>query len=120
MNRLTITAAILALVAIPGVKAGEPGASATGARDQAFDVLYLSDARPVVLRLRITSDGQPLSAAWGQFADALFAVFDKDKSGTLDANELGRLQPTLALLAVRSLPTAATVCCQSLAFFLVA
>lgn len=101
---LTLAAAFAALLAIPGVDAADRVAPAPRASGEAFDVLYLSDARPVALRLRITSDGQPLPAAWGQFADALFTVLDKDKSGKLDEKELGRLQPTLGLLAVRSLP----------------
>lgn len=101
---LTIAAAFAALIALPGVRAGEREAPAPRASGEAFDVLYLSDARPVALRLRITSDGRPLAAAWGTFADALFTVLDKDKSGTLDEKELARLQPTLALLTGRSLP----------------
>lgn len=101
---LTIIAALAALLAVPGVRAADREAPAPRASGEAFDVLYLSDARPVALRLQITSDGRPLAAAWGKFADALFAVLDKDRSGKLDEKELGRLQPTLALLAGRSLP----------------
>jgi Ca2+-binding EF-hand superfamily protein len=65
------------------------------------DVVYLSDARPVVVRFHVTADGHPLPGSWDKFAAAVFSALDADKNGRLDTKEVARLKPTLALLTGR-------------------
>jgi Ca2+-binding EF-hand superfamily protein len=72
---------------------------------QPFDVLYLSEARPLVMRLRVATDGVPLEDAWERFADDLFARLDADGSGSLDDKEGAKLRPTLVLLTGRNVPS---------------
>src|SRR5262249_45500723 len=102
--RLTLFAAAVALLCVAGF-ASEPAPAPSTAKTEPFDVLYLSDARPVVVRFQINTDGKPLTEAWGRFADALFAKLDADKSGSLDEKELTKLRPMLALLTGRNMPT---------------
>jgi Ca2+-binding EF-hand superfamily protein len=104
--RLTLFAVAVACVCAAWADAAEPAPAPT-AKAEPFDVLYLSEARPVAVRLQITTDGKPLGEAWGRFADALFARLDADKGGSLDEKELTKLRPMLALLAGRNVPAAA-------------
>jgi Ca2+-binding EF-hand superfamily protein len=100
---LLSTLALLAvIVGLPSLPATEPASTKadtkTATKSEAFDVAYLSDVRPIVVRLQIISDGKPLQEAWNCFADALFAKLDLDKNGTIDEKELTNLRPMLALL----------------------
>ncbi|OWK41760.1 hypothetical protein [Fimbriiglobus ruber] len=89
----------VALLAAVVALSGSPSAGAApAAKAEPLDVLYLTDARPVVLRLHLTSNGKPLQDAWAGFADILFAKLDADKNGRLEEKELTRLRPTLALV----------------------
>lgn len=95
------SAALALLATIVGVfevPAAEPAPSKFSKKAEPFDVLYLSDVRPVVLRLQITSNGVPLQEAWNHFADLFFAKLDSDKNGTIDEKELTRLPSMLTLL----------------------
>ncbi len=87
-------ALLLCLVAMLGV----PAADAAPANNESFDMIYLSEARPVVVRMQLTADGKTLLESWNRFADGLFAKLDADKNGMLDEKELKRLNPTLSLL----------------------
>lgn len=100
--RLTLIAA-LCVVGTVGIEAAEHAPAPT-AKPQSFDVLYLSEARPVVLCLHITADGIPLEQSWERFADALFAKLDTDKSGVLEEKELTKLRSVLTLLTGRIMP----------------
>lgn len=94
-----LAAAVAALGSVPtGAAELAPPPSP---KSEPFDVLYYSEARPVVMRLWITTDGAPLNHAWEGFADALFAKLDTDKSGSLDEKESGKLRQTLVLLTGR-------------------
>jgi Ca2+-binding EF-hand superfamily protein len=98
--RLSPFAILLALISAMGT-AAEPTPTPAG-KSEPFDLLYLSDAGPVVVRLHLTIANQPLSAAWTRFADALFTALDSDKSGGLDQAELARLRPVLTFLTGRT------------------
>ncbi len=100
--RLTLIAALCAVGTV-GIEAAEHAPAPT-AQPQSFGVLYLSEARPVVLRLQITADGTPLHQSWERFADALFAKLDTDKSGVLEEKELAKLRSVLTLLTGRIMP----------------
>jgi len=100
---------VAALVGMPVLSAAEtaPAPRKIIPRGESYDLLYLSDVRPVVVRLYITFDGKSLQEGWNRFADTLFAKLDADKSGTVDGKELAHLQPILSLLAgqVNRIPT---------------
>jgi Ca2+-binding EF-hand superfamily protein len=93
--RLPLTGAAAAVLCAAVLPAVDPPPTAA----EPVDVLYLADARPVVIRFDVTTDGRPLSAAWEAFVDALFAALDVDKSGKLEPKEVERLRPTVALLS---------------------
>jgi Ca2+-binding EF-hand superfamily protein len=88
----------LLLIGLPGlaVAAEQPAAPWAGADVQ--DVIYLGDARPVLLRLHLTVDGQPYSVRWNEYLKRLFAYLDRDGNGSLDRAELGGM-PSAAQLA---------------------
>lgn len=94
-----LAAAVAALGSVPtGAAELAPPPSP---KSEPFDVLYYSEARPVVMRLWITTDGAPLNHAWDRFADALFAKLDADASGSLDEKESANIRQTLVLLTGR-------------------
>ena len=91
---LVLLGASVALLKVPGAE----NAPSTTAKSEPFDVIYLSDARPVVIRFQIIQEGMPLQDAWNRFIDVFFAKLDSDKNGILDAKELSRLQPMTTFL----------------------
>lgn len=103
ITRFTLFAVAVGFVCASGMDAAEP-APAPRVKSDPFDVLYLAPDRPVVMRLQITTDDKPLDEAWGRFVDTLFTKLDADKSGSLDAKELGKLRPMLTLLTGRNMP----------------
>src|SRR5260221_1889694 len=82
---------LLAVVGAAG-RADEPKL-----QDDVQDVLFITDKRPVRLRLHILIDGQPFStvyqSAWGDYLKSLFAHLDRDGDGLLNEAEGGRLPP---------------------------
>ena len=92
IGRAIIFSALLALL-------GMPSAEAAPARAEPFDICYLSETRPVVVRLRITTEGKSLHESWTHFVDTLFAKLDADKNGALDEKEQSRLRPMLMFLS---------------------
>ncbi len=75
-----------------------PAAEITSTKGETFDILYLSDARPVVVRLHVVQNGKPLQQEWSRFVDLFFAKLDTDKNGILDEKELSRLRPMITFL----------------------
>ena len=51
------------------------------------DILVFGPTRPVLLRLRITMDGQPFRQAWHARFDEMFALEDRDDDGQLTLDE---------------------------------
>jgi Ca2+-binding EF-hand superfamily protein len=101
--RLALFVAAAAALCSVGTEAAEI-APPPSLKCQPFDVLYFSETKPVVMRLRIMTDGVPLEQAWEGFADALFAKLDTHKSGSLNEKELAKLRPILTLLTGRYMP----------------
>jgi Ca2+-binding EF-hand superfamily protein len=54
-------------------------------------IMYLSDAGPIVIEVRVLVDGRPLDEAWEQYVDGLYASLDADQSGELSVDEAARL-----------------------------
>jgi Ca2+-binding EF-hand superfamily protein len=67
-----------------------------------YDLVFLGDHRPVLIRLHVRSDGKPLRQAWNDFIDSLFRYLDRDGNGVLSQEELQRApRPQLLLQLLR-------------------
>src|SRR5262249_35195263 len=60
-------------------------------------IVYLSDAGPVVIDLRLRIDGKPFRSAWRAFIDSLFDSLDIDKDGVLSPAEAAKAPPAESL-----------------------
>src|SRR5262245_12205959 len=58
--------------------------------DDAHDVVFLGEARPVLIRMHIRVDGKPVRTASDEFMKYLFAYLDVNGDGTLDKDEAAR------------------------------
>jgi Ca2+-binding EF-hand superfamily protein len=54
------------------------------------NILFLGDAAPELLRLRVEIDGRPFGAAWEEYLDKLFADLDQNGDGVLSRAEAAR------------------------------
>src|SRR5216683_3782580 len=54
------------------------------------DVVFFSDARPILFRLHLRVDGKPYAARWEEYLGKLFAYLDRDGDGVLDKDEAAR------------------------------
>jgi Ca2+-binding EF-hand superfamily protein len=64
------------------------------------DVVFLGDARPVLLRLHIQVEGRPFRAPWQAYLDNLFADLDRDGDGVLSPAEAARVPSSAFLQAL--------------------
>jgi Ca2+-binding EF-hand superfamily protein len=80
-----LLAAALAL-SYCGVSGGIPPAPPASARD-VQDLVFLSDARPILLRLHICVDGRPFRNVWEDYIRLLFDYLDRDGNGILTKSE---------------------------------
>lgn len=97
--RSLLVAASIVLLAIPSARAAEAAPAPRSVPFTAsFDVLYVSEARPVIVRLRIASACQSLTHAWEAFVAALFEKVDADKNGIIDEKEAKKLKALIALV----------------------
>ncbi len=63
----------------------------TGAgRDSVQDVVFLSDSRPIFIRLRLDAGDQSFRTAWLDAMKALHTYLDRDGNGTLTKDEADR------------------------------
>jgi Ca2+-binding EF-hand superfamily protein len=65
-----------------------------------YDLVFLGDAGPVLIRLHIRIDGKPLRQAWDDFLDGLFRYLDRDGNGVLSQEELQRVPQPQFLLSL--------------------
>jgi Ca2+-binding EF-hand superfamily protein len=63
------------------------------------DLLYLAPKRPIVIRLHIRVDGQPLTEMRAAIARAIFDALDADSNGVLEGSELAGIPSTELLTA---------------------
>jgi Ca2+-binding EF-hand superfamily protein len=54
------------------------------------EFVFLAEARPVLVRVRVEADGKSLLAAWDDFMKYLFAYLDTNKDGVLSKDEAER------------------------------
>jgi Ca2+-binding EF-hand superfamily protein len=82
-------------------RAAEPAQRPLAAMD-GHDFIFLGEARPVLIRLRVRIDGKPLQQAWNDFIDSLFRYLDRDGNGVLSEEELQRApRPQLLVQLLR-------------------
>jgi Ca2+-binding EF-hand superfamily protein len=55
------------------------------------DFVFLSDTKPVLIRLHVQVDSQPYPAAWDNFMKKFFDYFDLDGDGFLNQTEVERV-----------------------------
>ncbi len=56
----------------------------------AYDIVFLSESRPLLVRVDVRVDGKPLEKVWGEFIDYLFKYADTDGDGVLSREEAER------------------------------
>ena len=89
-------AGALACLGLAAAEGPKPADRAAPARD-AHDVVFFGDSRPVLVRLHLQIDGQPLQASYDAFIDHLFKYLDANGDGVLSKDEAERLPPPQVL-----------------------
>jgi Ca2+-binding EF-hand superfamily protein len=95
MKRLLLLALAALLLGLP---AGADEAK-NARKFDTYDVVYLGDSRPVLLRLHVSVDGRPLSALYDDYVGTIFAFLDLNKDGFLDKDEAASIPPPASLLS---------------------
>ncbi len=63
-----------------------------------IELIYLADARPILMRIDLNSDGKSLEVRWRRFVDLLLVYLDKNNDESLDEEELKKLPMILSFL----------------------
>jgi Ca2+-binding EF-hand superfamily protein len=66
--------------------------------DDVEDVVFFTEARPVLIRLHLRVDGKAHRLAWDGFLDKVFRYLDGDGDGVLSPAEARRIPPVPTLL----------------------
>lgn len=96
-TRFAILMGLLAL--LPWWLLADESAKPPESQDDAQDVVFLGDTRPMLIRLHIRIDGKPLMAAWEEFVREVFRYCDTDGDGLLSKEELQHMIPPQSLLS---------------------
>jgi Ca2+-binding EF-hand superfamily protein len=83
-----------ALALLPTVNAAAPPPSGGGGQD----VVFMGEARPLLVRIHVRMNGKSIQAAWDGFMKELFDYLDVNGDGVLSKEEAERV-PTLQLLS---------------------
>jgi Ca2+-binding EF-hand superfamily protein len=91
---LTATAVLTLALMPPSARADDspsprPGASVAD-RDAVQDVMFLSDARPIFIRLRLDAGGKAFRTSWLDAVKSIHAYLDRNGDGTLTMEEADR------------------------------
>ncbi len=102
--RLPACLAILAaaFVVTPGLLAQAPAVQQPPRAQPAGEVqdfVFLAEARPILVRLRVQVDGAPVQAGYAAFLKHLFAYLDVDGNGVLNKAEAERIPPLDQILS---------------------
>jgi Ca2+-binding EF-hand superfamily protein len=81
----------------PPVGADAPRKEKPKAESDYQDIVYFAASRPVLMRLHVTVDGRPLSAAWDDYVTKVFKYLDANGDGVLDRDEVQRVPSADAL-----------------------
>src|SRR5262249_13069542 len=76
--------------AAPMAKPGEAVFPTPEGRD-VQDVVFFTDARPILVRLHLEINGKPFADVWDEFLNKLFAHLDLDGDGVLTKKEMERV-----------------------------
>ncbi|MDY3552728.1 hypothetical protein R5W24_001816 [Gemmata sp. JC717] len=95
MTRFTFGALVLGLAAVGLCPAADPGAAKPAGVPVGFALLDGGALRRIEVRAEV--DGVPVSAIWDETFAKLFAYFDRNADGALDAKEVALLPPARAL-----------------------
>jgi Ca2+-binding EF-hand superfamily protein len=53
-----------------------------------FDIVFLGDTRPILMRMHVEMNGKPIKTVWREYLKQWFDYLDRDISGGLDAKEV--------------------------------
>jgi Ca2+-binding EF-hand superfamily protein len=70
--------------------AEDPPREDPSAAEDVQDVVFLSEARPILFRLHLEVDGKPYVARWEEYLRKLFTYLDRNGDGVLDRDEAAR------------------------------
>jgi Ca2+-binding EF-hand superfamily protein len=83
----------LALGAEPATPLPSPPSTAAWGASGPYDFVFLTEARPLLIRVQVRVDGKALEAAWESFFDHLFLHLDVKAQGYLGKEEAERAPP---------------------------
>jgi Ca2+-binding EF-hand superfamily protein len=83
----SLPVAALVLLTTCLLVAAKPSAPPAKANDDVQEFVFLSEARPVLMRLHVRVDGKPLPAVWDDFLKYLFVYLDRNGDGVLSKDE---------------------------------
>jgi Ca2+-binding EF-hand superfamily protein len=69
--------------------------------DDVHDLVFMSDARPILIRLHVRIDGKRYGAAFDNYLAELFDFLDRDRDGVLSRDEADRAPSGPQLLQMR-------------------
>ncbi len=95
---LTTVSAALCLTLTVAAVAPTPRHAPARPEEQ-LDYLYLASDQPVLLRFHLLFGDRPYTALWSDYMDKLFAWFDKNGDGSLDAIEVAALPAPQSLFS---------------------
>jgi Ca2+-binding EF-hand superfamily protein len=87
-----LLAGAIFLVASPEAQtAGPPARKAKPVASDQLDYVFFASDRPILIRLHVRIGDQPYSVAWEAWMNKMFAWFDKNGDGFLNAAEAARI-----------------------------
>ena len=95
-RRVLLLAAAVAMLALFCSRAHaddgpQPGSGSTELdRDAVQDVIFLSDTRPIFIRLRMDAGGKAFRSAWLETVKEIHRYLDRNKDGVLTKDEADR------------------------------
>ncbi len=88
----------LTLAVCLAVAADPPTGNAPPALDDRHDLVFLAEARPVLIRMHVQLDGKPVQAVLDDFMQHLFTYLDLDGDHVLSTEEAERAPPVDQIL----------------------
>jgi Ca2+-binding EF-hand superfamily protein len=96
MNRYWLHCVVAAgLFLTVGFATADPPAAV----DDRHDLIFLAEARPILIRMHVQLDGKPVQAAWDDFLQHLFSHLDVNGDGLLSKEEAERAPPVDQILS---------------------
>jgi Ca2+-binding EF-hand superfamily protein len=96
---VALTGVTLAALTLAVAASADPQEPQAPTLDDRHDVVFLAEARPILIRMRIQLDGKPVQAAWDNFIQHLFTYLDINGDGVLSKDEVERAPPLDQILS---------------------